>query len=109
MKILPSSLREKKRYIVFELFSEKEVIKPELIKGIWNSAYSLYGDVGTSKINLWLLTFDGKRGVVRCAREKTEDVRALLCAINAIGESPVGIFVLSVCGTIKGTKKFFMS
>lgn len=107
MKILPSSLREKKRYIVFEVLSKKEAPKQDLIREIWNSAYSLYGDVGTSKIGLWLLIFDGKRGIVRCARDKTEEVRAILAAISRVNEDCVGISVLSVCGTIKGTKKFF--
>ena len=109
MKILPSSLREKKRYIVFEILSDREMVKQDLIRAIWNSAYSLYGDVGTSKIGLWLLNFDGKRGVVRCTRDKTEEVRALLSAINSLDERQVAISVIRVCGTIKGTKRFFRS
>ncbi|MDY6965046.1 MAG: Rpp14/Pop5 family protein [Halobacteriota archaeon] len=106
MKILPSSIRERKRYIVFEILSEHEIDRRELIKEMWTSAYSLFGDVGTSKLGLWMLAFDGKRGIIRCSRNKTEEVRAVLAAIDGVYGRPIGATVLRICGTINGAKHF---
>jgi len=105
MKILPSSMRERKRYIAFEILSEQDVDRQGLIKEIWSSAYSLFGDVGTSKLGLWLLKLDGNKGIVRCHRDRTEEVRAVLAAIDGIYANPVGVVVLRTSGTVKGVKR----
>lgn len=105
MKILPSSMRERKRYIAFEILSELEIDRQGLIKEIWSSAYSLFGDVGTSKLGLWLVKLEGNVGIVRCHRDRTEEVRAVLAAIDCIHSNPVGVFVLRTSGTIKGIKR----
>ncbi|MDY6864633.1 MAG: Rpp14/Pop5 family protein [Halobacteriota archaeon] len=105
MKVLPSSIRERKRYIAFEILSEQDIDRQGLLKEIWSSAYSLFGDVGTSKLGLWLIKFDGKKGIVRCHRDRTEEVRALLAAIDVIYACPVGVVVLRTSGTVKGVKR----
>jgi len=50
MKTIPV-LREKKRYIAFEINSEKTIIRQELVREILNSIISLFGDKGASQIN----------------------------------------------------------
>jgi ribonuclease P/MRP protein subunit POP5 len=105
MKVLPSSLRRRKRYIVFEVLCEVSIRMEELIKAIWGSSHSLYGDVGMSELDLRLITFDDKRAIIRCARDKIEETRAVLAAIDNVSGHPVGIYVLGISGTIKGAKK----
>ncbi|ATZ60641.1 MAG: Rpp14/Pop5 family protein [Methanosarcinales archaeon Met12] len=107
MKILPSSLRERKRYLAFEVTSTGEVNRRELIDELWAAARSLIGDVGTSQCDLWLLDFDGRFGILRCARDKTATARAVLAIIDRVGKIRVGIAVLGTSGTIKSaTEKF---
>ena len=106
MKTIPV-LREKKRYIAFEINSEKTIIRQELVREILNSIISLFGDTGASEINPALMSFEGRFGILRCAREKTMETRAGLACINNIHGIRVSILVLGISGTIKGaTEKF---
>jgi len=113
MLYMPPTLRERRRYIVFEVMSEREIDKRELLKEIWNSVYSLYGDVGASKSKIWLIGYDEKkgtdigigRGILRCAHDKVEEVRAALACIHSVNDARVGIRVIGISGTIKGATR----
>jgi ribonuclease P/MRP protein subunit POP5 len=106
MKTIPT-LREKKRYLAFEVMSERTLNRQELVREILNSMMSIFGDKGTSEINPSLMSFDGKYGILRCEREKRVETRAGLACINNIHGIRVSIFVLGISGTIKGaTEKF---
>jgi len=106
MKTLPT-LREKKRYMAFEINSEKTVIRQELVREILNSTVSLFGDTGASQMNPALMSFEGRFGILRCAREQTNRTRVCLACINNIRGIRVSIRVLGISGTIKGaTEKF---
>ena len=115
--LLPPSLRERKRYLVFEVISEREIDKRELLKEIWDSTYSLYGDVGASESKLWLIGYDKKKdggvdtgvGILRCAHDKVEEVRAALACIHTVKEARVGIRVVGISGTIKGATRLTKS
>ncbi|MBN1761727.1 MAG: ribonuclease P [Methanomicrobia archaeon] len=113
--LLPS-LRERKRYLRFELMGEREIDKRELMKEIWDSIYSLYGDVGASESKLWLIEYhrveDRKEeesnlsvGVLRCAHNKVEAVRASLACIHTVNDARVGIRVIRTSGSIKGASR----
>ncbi len=106
IKTLPT-LREKKRYIAFEVTSEQTINRQQLVNEILDSGASLFGDKGVSEINPKLMSYDGRFGIIRCAREKTQETRAALACINNIRRIRVSILVLGISGTIKGaTEKF---
>ena len=106
MKTIPI-LRDKKRYIAFEINSTNKINRQELVIAIFDSIISLFGDVGASSINPALMSFDGKFGIIRCLREKTIETRAGLACINEIRGIRISILVLGISGTIKGaTEKF---
>jgi ribonuclease P/MRP protein subunit POP5 len=105
--ILPPSLRERRRYLLFEVLCEREIDKRELLKEIWNSLYSLYGDVGASESKVWLIEYHsggggGGVGILRCAHNKVEEVRASLACIHSVDDARIGIRVIKISGTIKG-------
>ena len=108
MKPLPSSMRERKRYIVFEVLSTEKIDRSELIDELRSSASSLLGDVGAASCNLWMLDFDGRRGILRCAHDKTAMVRAVLATINRVHGIRVGVRVLGISGTVKSATEKFM-
>lgn len=106
MKTLPT-LREKKRYIAFEINSENTILRQDMVREISNSIISLFGDIGASQIRPALMSFEGRFGILRCAREKTNETRSGLACINNIRGIRVSIRVLGISGTIKGaTEKF---
>ena len=104
MKTMPT-LREKKRYIAFEINSEKTINRQELVREISNSIISLFGDKGASEINPSLMSFEGRFGILRCAREKTNETRAGLACINNIHGILVSILYLAYPALSKVQRK----
>ncbi len=107
MSSLPT-LRDKKRYIAFEITSEQTITRQEIGEETLDSICSLFGDTGASEITFGLMLYDGKYGVIRCARDKTMEIRAALACINKIRGSRVSILVLGISGTVKGAIEKFI-
>jgi ribonuclease P/MRP protein subunit POP5 len=113
LSTISPSLRGRRRYIVFEVISEREIDKKALLKEIWDSIYSLYGALGASESKLWLIEYDKTKdtdidkgkGILRCAHDKVEEVRAALACIHSVNEARVGIRVIGISGTIKGATR----
>ncbi|MBU3904912.1 MAG: ribonuclease P protein component 2 [Nanoarchaeota archaeon] len=109
---LPSTLRSKKRYIAFQVMSEKKILNDDVFNGIWHSLLNFLGEYGTAKTGFWLLktTYieDKQLGLIKCNHNYVEEVRAGLAVMQRIGDSRVIVKVLGVSGTIKAAqKKFF--
>ncbi|MCD1296149.1 RNase P [Methanocella sp. CWC-04] len=109
MKILPSSLREKKRYIAFEVITEADepIDRKSLLDEIFFSTQSLMGDVGSSEIGYRLMDFDGARGVIRVNHGAVEKARAAISTVCSIKGYRTLINILGVSGTIRAaTEKY---
>jgi len=112
IRTLPLAYKEKKRYIVFEVISGKEIEFEELIKAIWSSTINLIGTLGVAKTNLKFLTDiydkEKQRFVIRCLPKDVELVRLAIALITEINEKKVCIRSLGITGTLKSAKiKFF--
>lgn len=107
MKILPT-MRDKKRYIAFEVVSEQPLKRWELQVEILNSAGSLFGDAGCSEMHLTLISYGGQYGIIRCAAGKTEETRAALACITDAAGGRASVIVLGISGTIKRAMEKFI-
>ncbi len=107
MSSLPT-LRDKKRYIAFEITSEQTITRQEIGEGTMDSICSLFGDMGASEINFGLMSYDGRYGIIRCSRDRTTETRAALACINKIRGIRISILVLGISGTIKGAIEKFI-
>jgi len=111
MRSIPPSLRERRRYLLFEMIGEREIDKRDLMKELWDSIHSLYGDVGASEFKLQLNRYHTREGthrvvgILRCAHDKVEEVRASLACIHSITDARVGIRVIKTSGTIRGATR----
>ncbi|AFC99631.1 ribonuclease P protein subunit Rpp14 [Methanocella conradii HZ254] len=111
MKILPSSLREKKRYIAFEVACESEPVERKaLLDEVFFATQALLGDVGSCEIGYRLMDFNGFRGIMRVNLKGVELARAAMATVCSIKGSRAAIRVLGVAGTIKAaTEKYIPS
>ncbi|MCS7135029.1 MAG: ribonuclease P protein component 2 [Candidatus Aenigmarchaeota archaeon] len=109
LKVLPSSLREKKRYILFKVISESPIEYSDLESAIWNTLLDFLGEYGTSKISAWLLKDRWENAtqtcIIRCNHLFVPTIIATLGLIERLGDTRVCIKILKVSGTIKGCKK----
>lgn len=109
---LPSSLREKRRYIAFEVFSEEDAEFGDLINALWSSILDLFGEANTGDIGFWLVKDawdEGKqRGLIKCNHNHVSEVRLAMALVERIGDSKVSIRSLGVSGTLKTARKKYL-
>lgn len=106
-------LKEKQRYLVFEIISQRTHSLEEVVDALWLCALRMWGDAGVSEFSFWipanLYTSKGKRGVVKCNNESVEKVRSILAMTKQIGHDRVVFHVVGTTGTIKSAKTKYLS
>jgi len=108
LKILPPTLRQKKRYISFQVIPEigEDFTYSDLEAGIWNTMLDFLGEEGVSKTSMWLLkdTWDPNTriGVIKCNHKMTEKIIASLGLIDRLGDNRICFKIIRISGTIKG-------
>ncbi|MDI6825754.1 MAG: Rpp14/Pop5 family protein [Candidatus Aenigmarchaeota archaeon] len=111
LKILLPTLREKKRYIAFQVISEEgeEFSYSDLESAIWSVLLDFLGEEGVSKTSVWLLKdcWDQKlqKGILRCNNKSVQKVIASLGLIDRLGDNRITFKILKISGTIKGVKR----
>jgi len=114
LKILKPSLRERRRYIAFQVISERgeEFTYSDLESAIWNILLDFLGEYGVSKTSVWLMKdcWNQKKqiGILRCNHKSVQDIIATLGLIDRLGDNRITFKVLKVSGTIKIIKDKFM-
>ncbi len=116
------TMREKKRYILFEVRAEGAVGEREAQfaspanahfceakiarEAVYNGILKFLGEYGSSLASPKVLEFDEKtgRGVLRCARDEVSNVKAALALMNSIAGKKAAVRALGVSGTIKKLK-----
>jgi ribonuclease P/MRP protein subunit POP5 len=112
MKILPSSLREKKRYLAFRLVAEGDepFDRKAFLDEVYYATQSLFGDAGSAEIGYRLMDFDGRKGILRVGLGSVDTARAALATVHTIKGQRTVIVVAGVSGTIRAaTEKYIAS
>lgn len=104
LKPLMPSLREKKRYIRFEMLSSEPIEQDDAFRAIWDSALALHGEAGLAKAGLWILPdkydLKNQRGILRVAHHSVDDIKASLAMMTKIKKTPVIVQATKVSGMI---------
>jgi ribonuclease P/MRP protein subunit POP5 len=110
-KYLPPTLRDKHRYIAFQVTGERPFKKDEIKKAIWEASLSALGFLGSARAKPWFIAFDEKSqtGIVRVDRKHVEDLRFALALLTEINGSRAIFRTLGVSGTIKRLKRKFLA
>lgn len=109
LKILPPSLREKHRYILFKVISEFPIEYSDLESAIWNTMLDFLGEYGVAKTNVWIIkerwNKNNQTCIVRCNHLSVQDVLSSLGFITRLGDVRIVIKVIKISGTLKGLNK----
>jgi len=103
--VLPS-LREKKRYLAFEIISKEKIkgFKP-VRDAIFTSINDYLGSQGSSQTGVILLQekYDEKmqKGILKVNHKYTEQVKASFCFIERINNNKVIVKSVGTSGTLK--------
>jgi ribonuclease P/MRP protein subunit POP5 len=110
MKPILPSLREKKRYIMFKVISDKKTGFEEVEKAVHARSHEFMGELLLSKAGLSFLKdkWDQKSqtGIIRINHRYVDHLRAVFCLTNKIGRKKAMIRSLGTSGILKKTKRF---
>lgn len=116
LKILPPTLRNKKRYISFEAISEIPLNRDDVIALVWEASLNFHGECKTGKFNLWITKIwkiesvnkNVIKGIIQCSKNEVNSVRAALLLISKFRGKSVVFHTLGISGTIKSAIKNFI-
>ena len=109
--ILPS-LREKKRYLVFEIISKKNIKSfSEVSNLIWQSSISFLGEIETAKAGIWVLpdkwNQKKQRGMIKVNNKYVDNLKTALTLVKNFKRQQVIIKSVGVSGMVnKADKKY---
>lgn len=110
--ILPS-LREKKRYLVFEVISKEKISDADAVSGaIFRSSLQFSGHSGTAKAGIVALNnkwdAERQRGIIKVSHKHVDDVKASLVFAKKISGKDVIIRSLGVSGILKKAENNYL-
>lgn len=91
----------RKRYLLFEV-KGSQPIEDELKRGIYSESLRFFGEYGSSFIQLKLVEYDvaTKTGILRCNRDKIEEVLGFLALVNELNGKKARLITKRTSGTI---------
>lgn len=97
----------RRRYLALKVECDGRFGREELLDAVWDAVLRLFGEMGGSKVGLYLVHFDGKMGhaVLRCSHKALPMVKAAVASVTVIGNQPAAIHVLRVSGSLKALRK----
>jgi len=110
--ILPS-LREKKRYLVFEAISESKITDSNAVaSAIHDCALRFLGHLGAAKAGIMVLgnKWDEhlQRGMIKVNHKHVDSLKASLVFINRIGSNDVIFRSLGVSGILRKAESNYL-
>jgi ribonuclease P/MRP protein subunit POP5 len=107
-KILPPTLRERNRYMTFEVKSQQPLDRKEVVNDVWNSLTRLHGEMGASKTSLWVMDWNSEknRGILKVNHKAIDIIRSSLAMIKDVNKKPAIFHVLHTSGTLKKAREF---
>lgn len=105
MKPILPSLREKKRYISYEIIAEK-ALKREAITGALNQGLLRFlGELGSAKAGVMFIENKENKGILKVENTMVDQVKAGLSLIKDINGEKVIVKTTRVSGTLAGLRK----
>ncbi|MFC1801445.1 Rpp14/Pop5 family protein [Nanoarchaeota archaeon] len=110
MPLLPS-LKEKKRYLVFETICEKKILFKDIAAAIDDSLHHYIGLLGTSQAGMQILqekwNQSQQKGIIRINHKYVDHLKASLALIKKIKNQQITLRSVGVSGILKKTQKYF--
>ncbi len=104
MKLLPS-LKQKKRYVVFEIISDKKYSFPEIREAVEEALQFFFGHLGLAKSSPLLIgekfNAEKQRFIVKVNHKYVDELKAALALSKKIKNTPIIIKSIITSGTLK--------
>jgi len=86
-----------------QIISSETIDEQVFIDTVWNAVLRLFGEYGTSQMNLILMRYSSEPNyaILRCSHKALDMVKASIASITQADGKPVAFRVLGVSGTLK--------
>ena len=107
--ILPS-LREKKRYLAYEVISKDKVSFEHVQKAIMSAALKVLGQLGVAKAGIIILKdkWINSRGLIRVAHKHVDNLRTALMFVDKVDNEEVIIRSVGVSGILRKAENKYL-
>jgi ribonuclease P/MRP protein subunit POP5 len=100
-KPLQPTLREKKRYIVYEILSKTPLSFQDISKALTSSIKSFIGELGCAKAGIIILNkTKNNRGILKVSHKSMDEVKAALTLIKEINDQKVIVKTIKTSGVL---------
>ncbi len=106
-KTLKPTLRERNRYIAFEIISDSRFDRKPVVDAIWATLLRLFGEVGAAKTSLWVMDWEKEKmkGIIKVNHRSVDTLRQSMALVKEIEGKKASISTLTTSGTLKGARK----
>ena len=109
MKPILPSLREKNRYIVFEVISKNKLKFENVKKEIFIMSNKMLGEFEMARTGLMVLDdWVNQRGIVKVNRAHTDKIKAAFLFIKKINDYDVIVQTRGISGILKKARNKFL-
>jgi len=105
MSVLPPTLRENRRYVLFRVITQVEPTQKEVYRSMADSVAILFGDVGGAEMHPAVVWSEGEYAIARCTRGYEQSLIAALSVITRVCGEPAAFRSIATSGTILSLKK----
>lgn len=108
--VLPS-LREKKRYVVFEIVSKKQIKSfSDVSELVWNSIIKFLGEIETANAGIWVLgekwNSQKQRFMIKVNNKYADKLKASMALIKSYKKQKIILRSLGISGMIKKAEQY---
>lgn len=106
MKAIPSTSKERKRYILISVDSDLKVEKNDLDKLVIQAGLQFLGELGMARANVQLVpdSWNGRTGIIRVGHTYVDEIKAALALVKEFNRHKITISSLKVSGSIEKVK-----
>jgi ribonuclease P/MRP protein subunit POP5 len=105
---LPSSKRERNRYIVFEVISEDGSFDMKAVStALWDSFLNLVGELGAARSGFRMVDWDKNsgKGIIKTVHTSADEAKIALSLVTEMDGKKVVINVPTVSGILKKARQ----
>ena len=110
--VLPS-LKEKKRYLVFEIISKDKIIPNKIQEAIFKGCQQYLGELGMAKAGLLMLNDkynkEKQKGIIKVNNKMLNNLKAALCFVKEIDNQKVIVKSVGVSGILKKAENKYIA
>ncbi|MBD3388205.1 MAG: hypothetical protein GF416_03925 [Candidatus Altiarchaeales archaeon] len=106
-KPLKPTLRERNRYIVFEVISDSKPDRKSVVDAVWGSLLRLHGELGASRTSMWVMDYDPekKRGILKVNHSSVDVLKSSMAVVKEIRRQKAIINTVKTSGTLRKARE----